>query len=627
MCGIFIALSRGRPVDLSRARAALGRLAHRGPDGSGEALLNLEATAGSGAAPMQAFLGHRRLAILDLSARSAQPYRRGPLSLVYNGEIYDYRCHRAELVSRGARIETDGDVEVLLEILAADGLAGLTRLNGMWAFGLLDEKRDELVAARDRYGKKPLFYYLDETLAVLASEAGAIHAYLGCRPRLRREALDTYLAHGWLFPDPSGRTHLEGIREVRPGCAVRLDLSSWALREEPYADLASHIDRSSADPQCLEELLETAVLDRLVSDRNVGLLLSGGIDSSLILAILAARNKHGEVNCYVGEAGKSEDAAYAAAAADAAGIKTTVVPLDYGGSGLDRFLDICRHQEKPFPFIGNVLAMPQMYEAIAATGVPVMLDGTGGDEIFGGYFDRYLRFAVADAALAGNDTWISAASEGHRANARVRDIIAETTALVSSGAWQEEPRKATWDGQNRIQYLEDFVCPVSAMAPSSDPLAHCTGSFDEVLLIDATAGRLQEWLWQNDRNAMRAGIENRSPFLDWRLAPFIKTGYAAKMSGPWNKLELRALFDRFTPLPTAKRLDKQGFRFVYGRFLRQNAKRVLELIRNSTIMAGRVAVASYVDRASREPDLLASELTQRLLCLAGLEQAMDLKCE
>ena len=626
MCGIFIALSRGRPVDPSRARAALARLAHRGPDGSGEAVVSLEVPTRSGPTPVEAFLGHRRLAILDLSERSAQPFRRGGRSLVYNGEIYDYRSHRADLGARGVRFATDGDVEVLLEIMASEGLTGLTRLNGMWAFGLLDESRSELVAARDRYGKKPLFYYIDDTRAVFASETGAIHAYLGARPRMRREALDTYLAHGWLFPDPSGRTHLDGIREVKPGCAVHFDLASWTLAEERYCELASLAGQSSPTPDELAALLETAVLDRLVSDRNVGLLLSGGVDSSLILSVLAARKKGAEVRCYVGDAGKSEDATYAAACAKVAGIETTVVPLDYGNSGLDRFLDVCRHQEKPFPFIGNVLAMPQMYEAIAATGVPVMLDGTGGDEIFGGYFDRYLRFAVADAARAGNEAWLAAARSGHAGNPRFAALIDETITLLRSGQWKSG-RKETWDGQDRIDYLDDFVCPVSAMAPSSDPLALFTGSFDDALAIDATAGRLQEWLWQNDRNAMRAGIENRSPFLDWRLWPCVRSGYAAKFSGAWNKRELRPLFGRFTPLPTAARQDKQGFRFVYGRFLRQNRDRILELIRRSTIMTGRVAIPSYCERASKEPELLSSELTQRLLCLAGIEQAIGLDCE
>jgi asparagine synthase (glutamine-hydrolysing) len=626
MCGIFIALSRGWPIDVARARSALDRLAHRGPDGRGETLVSLDVPARSGPVTVEVFLGHRRLAILDLSSRSAQPFRRGQLSLVYNGEIYDYRMHRDRLVGRGAHFDTDGDVEVLLELVAREGLAGLTRVNGMWAFALLDTARNEVVAARDRYGKKPLFFYHDDTLAVLASEPGAIHAYLGTRPRLRREALDSYLAHGWLFPDPAGDTHLQGIREVRPGCAIRFDLVDWSSHEERYAVLACDAGSPVADPASLAEFLEAAVLSRLVSERNVGLLLSGGVDSSLILSVLTAHNKIGEVRCYIGEAGKSEDAAYAAACVEAAGIEATVVPLDYGSSGLDRFLDVCRHQAKPFPFIGNVLAMPQMYEAIAATGVPVMLDGTGGDEIFGGYFDRYLRFAVADATLAGDGEWLTSIRSGHAGNARLSSIIDGTMALVHSGEWSA-PRRETWDGQNRIPYLDDFVCPVSAMAPSSDPLALFAGSFDAALLLDATAGRLQEWLWQNDRNAMRAGIENRSPFLDWRLWPFIATGYAAKFSGPWNKCELRPLFGRFAPLPTAERKDKQGFRFVYGRFLRQNGDRVLELIRASKIMTGRVAIGPFCERAAKEPDLLAGELTQRLLCLAGLEQANGLECD
>lgn len=135
---------------------------------------------------------------------------------------------------------------------------------------------------------------------------------------------------------------------------------------------------------------------------------------------------------------------------------------------------------------------------------------------------------------------------------------------------------------------------------------------------------MQEWLWQNDRNAMTHGIENRSPLLDFRLAPFMHTGYRQKFVGPWNKHELRTVFDRFTPLPTQWRRDKQGFRWVYHRFLQNNRTQVLELVASSRLLRERVDVPRMLDAARRSDRYLECGLLQRMFCLAGLEATMDL---
>ena len=135
---------------------------------------------------------------------------------------------------------------------------------------------------------------------------------------------------------------------------------------------------------------------------------------------------------------------------------------------------------------------------------------------------------------------------------------------------------------------------------------------------------MHEWLWQNDRNAMMSGIENRSPFLDYRLAPFMHSGYRDKFVGGWNKHELRSLFAAFVPLPTQWRRDKQGFRWVYSRFLRQNRKDVLELVASSEILRQSVDVDRLLDRARSSDNYLGSSLLERMLGIAGLEQTLGL---
>jgi asparagine synthase (glutamine-hydrolysing) len=159
-------------------------------------------------------------------------------------------------------------------------------------------------------------------------------------------------------------------------------------------------------------------------------------------------------------------------------------------------------------------------------------------------------------------------------------------------------------------------------APFRDPLLEFSGSLQEALVTDVVEGRLAEWIWQNDRNAMMSSIENRSPFLDHRLAPFMGTGYAAKFHGPWNKHELRRCYDAFRPLPTQWRREKQGFRWVGHWFLRENTARALELIRASQALAPFVDVPRFVDAAAADDLVLTCELTSRLVSVAGVEAAV-----
>ena len=624
MCGLFFVVERARAVDLTRARQATAALRHRGPDGMGEYAFERSCQTSAGPVRVSGFVGHRRLSILDPSPLSSQPFRRGEQTLAYNGEIYNFRALRQELSRNGRRFETDGDTEVLLALLASKGIAALNQANGMWAFCLLDENTGQLTAARDRYGKKPLFYYADASTLCMASEIGPILGYLGRRPGFIQADLDTFLREGWLFPHASGATHIQGIRQVVAGGVLTFDLAQWKLEERKYFDLASYAACGPRDGAELAATVQDAVLARLVADRNVGLLLSGGVDSSLILAVLHAQGMADRVTCFTGDAGKSDDADYARRCITQLGIKAVNVPLDYGTTGMDSFLQVCRHQEKPFPFIGNALAMPQLYAQIASHDVPVVLDGTGGDEIYAGYWDRYYRFALAQALAEGDDRWITDSLAANAGDPKVRAITQQAlrdAQLFDRGAARAQGiTRAAEDPPD----LDSFVQPAVRHARCTDVLESFRGSLAQALVADAGQGRLHEWLWQNDRNAMMSGIENRSPLLDYRLAPYMHSGYRKKFVGAWNKHELRSLFPAFVSLPTQWRRDKQGFRWVYSRFLRGNRAQVLELIAGSRILPERVDVGRLLDAARADDAYLGCGLLHRMLCVAGLEQTMGL---
>ena len=623
MCGLFVVFERARPVNLDRARHATSRLRHRGPDGTGEHRFSRSYQSGGESVAVAGFMGHTRLSILDPQARSGQPFQRGSRTLAYNGEIYNFRALRTELARAGAAFDTDGDTEVLLALLARHGVGGLNQANGMWAFCLLDEDTGQLTAARDRYGKKPLFYFVDAGTLCMASEIGPILSYLGQRPEFRSADIDSFLRHGWLLPDALGASHIQGIRQVAAGGSLSFDLAHWQLREQPYFDLASYAMAGPRDSAELAGILQEAVLSRLVADRRVGLLLSGGVDSSLVLAVLCAAGLADQVTCFTGDAGKSDDAIYARRCIAQLGIQSVNVQLDYGNTSMDSFLRVCQHQEKPFPLIGNVLAMPQLYAQIASHDVPVVLDGTGGDEIFAGYWDRYYRFAVSQAMTEGDQRWITdslaANSDDQKMSALTHNALQDARLPRSSATRVEGLLRGSEDPHD----LERFVQASVLQARNTDPLDAFEGTLAAALVCDATHGRLPEWLWQNDRNAMMSGIENRSPLLDHRLAPYMHSGYQRKFVGPWNKHELRALFPAFVSLPTQWRRDKQGFRWVYSRFLRSNRQQVLELVASSRILPDRVDVGGLLEAANKDDRYLECSLLQRMLSIAGVEQAME----
>jgi asparagine synthase (glutamine-hydrolysing) len=614
MCGFVVVLERGRPVADERVRAALASIAHRGPDGTATRSLTLPAALDRDLPAVHIGLGHARLAVLDLDPRSNQPFSRGPSTLVYNGEIYNYRDIARDLARRGAHLETTGDTEVLSHLIQLDGIEGLTRAYGMWAFCHIDRVRRRLTAVRDRYGKKPLFYAIRGDLVCFASEIKALLILLGEPARAAADTVPQFLLEGWLFPRRDGATHLEGIREVRPGHAVEVDLETWTLTERHVLPLECEPKGLPTDDETLSEILAEATEMRLVSDRRVGLMLSGGVDSSLILSILAARGHAEGLTCITAEAGKSDDALYARRAMEHLGLTPLIVPLDYGAAGFDDFLDVCRFQEKPFPLIGNVLGAPQLYRVIAGEGIRVLLDGAGSDEIFGGYWGRQAPFAMRDAARAGDVAWIEALKAGGQLSPRIQAL--DPRLLID-----RPPPKPYAHLPTELErgYLAPEIRNQLSRFSPCDPLVALDGTLADALREDALGGRMQEWFWQNDRNAMAYGVENRSPFLDHRLARWMGTGYAAKFSGPWNKREIRRQFARFIELPTATRVEKQGFRWVYGRFFRANRRAVVDMIAASTHARAALADDRLLRAALSGDDVLDHELLHRLTVIAGLE--------
>ncbi|MFI5029053.1 MAG: asparagine synthase (glutamine-hydrolyzing) [Solirubrobacterales bacterium] len=373
MCGIAGIVSYGAPPD----REALARmtrvLAHRGPDDEG---LFLEGPCG---------LGFRRLAIIDL-VTGDQPMSAGPATVVFNGEIYNYRERRTELERLGHRFETSSDTEVLLHAYLQWGEDFTPRLDGMFAFAIWDRSQRRLVAGRDRFGKKPFYYLHRGELFLFGSELKALLEHPACGRVIDRAALRRYLAFECV---PTPHAIFEGVRKLREGHT--LTLSSSGLREVRYFVLppaAPEPKRGErgrrADEAAigLRERLDAAVRKRLVADVPLGVLLSGGIDSSAVTA-LAAALKPGLKTFWVGFAESSfVESRYAELAARTFGTSHQSEQLS-ARACLDLIPRAVDQLDEP---LGDASYLPtSLLSQFTRRQVTVALGGDGADELFGGY--------------------------------------------------------------------------------------------------------------------------------------------------------------------------------------------------------------------------------------------------
>jgi asparagine synthase (glutamine-hydrolysing) len=612
MCGFLQVFQKNKPIDKKRFNKALQTISHRGPDGEG---VYFESAKDVPYGSLHIGFGHKRLSILDLDHRADQPFKRNQHTLLYNGEIYNYSKLQSQLRGEFKKLRTSSDTEVLLHGLLQDGPRVFQELNGMWALSLYDAQIKQLFLSRDRYGKKPLFYYRDNTTLCISSSMHAIKTYIGLSLNLTPQCIQDFMLYGIAFPTDSNKTHMQQIYQIPPGHHGTFDASKWEINIWPYFDW----ENPTIEPKELNlaTLLSQSVQERLVSDRPVGLLLSGGIDSSLILSILYHLGLHENITVFMGETGRSDDYKFAKECADKLGIKAQTIVCDYDKNSFERFLQVCYHHEKPFPFNGSALAMPQMYEQIAQGGVPVVLDGTGGDEIFGGYWQRHLPFAFKDALQKDDADW-------------AKKIVQKSNNPAITALWESIKKEGDLKTSvERAFYyaMHPFVkLPWSTLKNTKTPDPVLTTSnltFTRALITDAKpGGRLGDWVWHNDRNSMMYSIEGRSPFLDYRLYPFLFSGYKNKFQNEWNKLELRQAFNSFTPLPTQWRAQKQGFRWDGKRFFKNNHKDILNLVSQSEALKEILHVKAFVKACNLYPKLLRSSLGRRATCIAGLEATL-----
>ena len=535
-------------------------LTHRGPDGSNH-WVNSDSSV---------LFSHYRLAVIGLSEDSAQPMASLEQNVVsFNGEIYNYRELRENAAQRGYRFQTKSDTESILATYALDGVVGISKLRGMFAFALMDERNNRVVLARDRFGIKPLFYTIQDGVLYFASEQKALLPFL---PSIKTnsKALAEYLTFQYTI---SEATMFEGIEQLMPG--HYLTVQSGAIQITKYWDISYEVDYSwtaETAEERLRDLLADSIDVHLRSDVEIGAYLSGGIDSSLIAILSAGKSEfggkgfHGRFTDYPGY----DESAFAHDASEAFGGDLRVLDIT-AADFRDHIRSVIWHLDQPTAGPGS---FPQfMVSAHAAKEVKVVLGGQGGDEVFGGYaryliayFEQCIKAAIDGTYKDGNfvvtiesiipnlgilreykplmqEFW----KEGlfGPLDERFFRLVDRSTDLKSEVMWQDLDMGSVKESFFKVFNSRSNVRKEAYL----DSMTH----FEFKTLLPAL-------LHVEDRMSMAHGLESRVPLLDHPLVEFVASVPAdLKFQGGHLKHLLKNGYRDTLPRSILERRDKMGF--------------------------------------------------------------------
>lgn len=622
MCGIA-----GFSGDFSedQLKHASRSIAHRGPDAEG---IWFNRRDGIG-------LAHRRLSILDLSPTGAQPMvsRDGAVVLVFNGEIYNFRELRSELETKGDRFRGHSDTEVLLQLYLAYGEAMLVRLNGIFAFAIWDQHNRSLFVARDALGVKPLYYAETAAGFTFASE---IKALLWLVPEVREldiPALHRYLSFLWC---PGEGTPLSGVRKLLPGEAMVVRAGKivrrWIWYQLPVFRGVTG-DLSEADAVTgTAEWLRRAVNRQLVADVPVGAFLSGGLDSSAVVAF--AREQAPGIRCFTietkhgQEAGMADDLPYAQHVAKHLGVPLDVVSIDAGRMAADIESMVAQLDEPladPAPL--NVLYISRLARE---HGIKVLLSGTGGDDLFTGYrrhvaihYERYWKWLPQGVRLRLEEA-TGSLDQRRPLFRRMAKLfsgagLSGDAGLVHSFLWAKESQLLRlYTPEFRIRLGQE-----TASAPMLEflkPLPELISPLERMLALEQRFFLTDHNLAYTDKMSMAAGVEVRVPFLDLDLVEHAaRIPIQTKQRGQVAKWVLKKAMEPYLPHDVIYR-PKSGFGAPLRRWMRHELRPLLgELLSVERLKRRGLFEPEAVQRLIAQNDSGEVDAAYTLLSLLNIE--------
>ncbi len=574
-------------------------LAHRGPDDHGT-----EIVAGTG--PVQTALGHRRLSIIDLDS-GHQPMHSsdGRLVIIYNGELYNFMDLRRDLEAQGHTFQTRSDTEVLLAMYREHGELMLPHLNGMFSFVIWDNEQRLLFAARDRLGQKPFHYAWRNRTLIFGSEIKALLKHPLVSRDLDVDGLTSYLSMEYI---PSPRTIFRDIHKLPGGHALRLvggRLETWSYWPCPFGDADTEAGADSEDEACrrIVELLEDAVSSRLVSDVPLGLFLSGGIDSSAVLAMMARKVPARQIRTFaIGfKEKKYDESGYAREVARHFGTSHEEEILDPGRM-LEILPSILKQQDEPFadPSIVPTYLLCQK----TRRHVTVALGGDGGDELFAGYgFFGWHRWASRLAGITPGGLrrrladwsrrqprWLADTKAGYKLNRFLYalPLSPEVRQIFWMGAVYPLMHRDLWleSRDRQVDGVFDTLGHHAAACPSGDPWQRALHVYYQTYLQEDILAKV-------DRASMMHSLEVRAPFLDYRLVEYVsKLPMNYKLRNKTTKYILKKALTGLVPDHILHR-RKKGFAVPLGKWFKDELSGELR----ETLSARRLGDAGLFDPA------------------------------
>jgi asparagine synthase (glutamine-hydrolysing) len=524
MCGIAGFCDFTHSVDDEILQSMTDVLAHRGPDSGGIHMFRQE--------NVNIGMGHRRLSILDLSTKGNQPMHKDSLTIVFNGEIYNFKEIRDELVTKGCVFNSDSDTEVILLAYQIWGMESINRFVGMFSYALFDSGIQKLFLVRDRVGVKPLYYYHDTNIFLFSSELKSFHKHPRFKKEINLDALAQYLKYSYV---PTPHCIFKNAFKIKPGHYIEYNLKSLVLKEIKYWDVVDvynkpkiKIDFNDAINET-QAKLETAFNYRMVADVPVGVFLSGGYDSTAVAAILQ-KSRTDKIKTFTIGFHESEynEAIEAKKIAKYLGTDHTefyVTAKDALGI-IDDLPNVFDE-----PFADNSVVPTLLVSKLAREQVKVALSGDGGDEIFGGYdkFDNSIRYASQ------LPHFVQSLFASVMKNINPEAIPFFTNYYNFSSRF--EKMQKIWETHSPFEAMKcisHFITDnelksllignyqeVSTYFDIEHELSGANDDLNKLLAIDYKTFLMDNNLVKIDRSGMSVGLEGREPFLDQHIIEFV----------------------------------------------------------------------------------------------------------
>jgi len=576
MCGI-VGIFGG---DLSKINDANFAIKHRGPDDFGVYTNSSSMVS----------LGHRRLSIIDTSSFGHQPMNSsdGKVIIVFNGEIYNYKELRSNLQKKGFDFRGDSDTEVLLNLYISEGKEMLTKLNGIFSFAIWDSNSNLLFVARDAMGVKPLYYFSEDGVFAFASEIKALLELTSKDKELNFESINHYLSFLWC---PGSGTPLKSIHKVLPGEAIIIEkgniIYKWLWYELPvFKKISKDLSKEQAILGAADHLRK-AVHRQMISDVPLGAFLSGGLDSSAIVAF--AKEINPDIRCFSIETkgkqdnGRVDDLPFAKKVAKHLNVQLDVISLDSNTMANDLESMIIQLDEP----LADPAALNTLYISQLARkqGIKVLLSGTGGDDLFTGYSRHYAlqlenywnwtpRFIRKSfEALTSN------LDVNNAFNRRIRKMfngasLDPTNRLINYFKWTDDKLLQSLYSKSFQQELKDTTVN-KVMLDFLEPIISNTSPLDQMLALEQRFFLADHNLNYNDKMSMASGVEVRVPFLDLDLVNFsarIPNKY--KQKGRIGKWVLKKAMEPYLPRDIIYR-PKTGFGVPLRTWMKNDLKELL----------------------------------------------------